>query len=452
MAFPLRARTVCLAALVTALSLFVLVPGAAAAPLPATAFDFESTYRALPLADHSAPDGWALPDFDDSAWGTYHAPFGEVAICGFPEATAPFPVLGRVLVRKEFTLPAGSQGLHLTGTIDNDVQLYVNGVPVGGTSNGYCQTMGIDVWVPNGLLHTGRNVVAAAADDFGVGSWFDLRATYEVVPVAPAVTPTVDGTLGANGWYTSDVSVSFDVSDPDASTSGCDALTVTEDTAGRTFTCTATNEAGSTTASVTVRRDATSPTLAPVVAPATVLQGGAAAPDAKGFDGVSGVDSTRCEDVATTILGPQAVACTVTDRAGNEASGEASYLVYASPGFGSQFVVGDRSASGEVVFWGSQWAQENSLSGGKAPGAFKGFAPGSGGANCGATFSTSGGNAQPVPGPLPEYMALLVTERVTQSGARLSGTVTHVVVVHTAPGFDGDPGHAGTGTVVATIC
>jgi hypothetical protein len=34
----------------------------------------------------------------------------------------------------------------------------------------------------------------------------------------------------------------------------------------------------------------------------------------------------------------------------------------------------------------------------------------------------------------------------------ISGNTVHMVVVKTNPGYAPDPGHAGTGTVVATIC
>ena len=80
----------------------------------------------------------------------------------------------------------------------------------------------------------------------------------------PLVMPHVDGTLGGDGWYTSDVTVRWDVNDPqtgvDAS-NGCDTVHVTEDTAGTNFTCTATSSGGTTSESVAIKRDATSPVL-----------------------------------------------------------------------------------------------------------------------------------------------------------------------------------------------
>jgi hypothetical protein len=79
----------------------------------------------------------------------------------------------------------------------------------------------------------------------------------------PVITLTVNGTAGANGWYVSDVDVIWTVTDPESgvSTTGCAAATVTTDTAGTTFTCVATSDAGTTTRSVTIQRDTTPPVL-----------------------------------------------------------------------------------------------------------------------------------------------------------------------------------------------
>jgi len=49
-------------------------------------------------------------------------------------------------------------------------------------------------------------------------------------------------------------------------------------------------------------------------------------------------------------------------------------------------------------------------------------------------------------------LAVIVSSTISQSGSRISGNTLHIVVVKTNPGYDSNPGHAGTGTVVATIC
>ena len=80
----------------------------------------------------------------------------------------------------------------------------------------------------------------------------------------PVILPTVTGTLGNDGWYTSSVSVSWSVTDgesPVGPSTGCDAATVSTDTSGITFTCSATSGGGSNSQSVTVKRDATGPNI-----------------------------------------------------------------------------------------------------------------------------------------------------------------------------------------------
>jgi YVTN family beta-propeller protein len=80
----------------------------------------------------------------------------------------------------------------------------------------------------------------------------------------PVITPTIIGTLGSNGWYIGNIDVSWTVTDPESSISsstGCTATQVTSDTSGVTFTCSATSTGGTTTQSVTVKRDATAPSL-----------------------------------------------------------------------------------------------------------------------------------------------------------------------------------------------
>ncbi len=80
----------------------------------------------------------------------------------------------------------------------------------------------------------------------------------------PTIVPTITGTLGLAGWYISDVIVSWSVNDaqsPVTSQSGCNSQTVSTDTAGTTFTCLATSSGGTSSQSVTIKRDTTAPVL-----------------------------------------------------------------------------------------------------------------------------------------------------------------------------------------------
>jgi hypothetical protein len=127
------------------------------------------------------------------------------------------------------------------------------------------------------------------------------------------------------------------------------------------------------------------------------------------------------------------------------------------------FVLGDRTVGSagpttKVTWWGAQWAKLNSLSGGSAPSAFKGFAENvvlptsSPPTLCGGTWTTSGGASAPPVSGVPAYMGVVVATSATKSGSTISGNYVRIVVVRTDPGYGPSPGHAGTGTIVATFC
>ena len=81
-------------------------------------------------------------------------------------------------------------------------------------------------------------------------------------PTPPVVVPVIAGTLGLNGWYTTNVTLNWCITDPESiilSTSGCDAVTLTADTTGLTRTCSATSDGGTTTISKTFKIDKTAP-------------------------------------------------------------------------------------------------------------------------------------------------------------------------------------------------
>ncbi|HST17560.1 MAG TPA: hypothetical protein VLK36_07815 [Gaiellaceae bacterium] len=127
-------------------------------------------------------------------------------------------------------------------------------------------------------------------------------------------------------------------------------------------------------------------------------------------------------------------------------------VVGASASSNGMFVIGDgnTSAGSQVTFWGAQWWKDNSLSTGDAPAGFKGYAVDVNLSTC--TFTSVKGNSAPPPdGPLPPVIDVLVTSSVTQSGSKISGTVVGVAHVATADGYDSNPGHAGTGSVLGFV-
>jgi hypothetical protein len=135
-------------------------------------------------------------------------------------------------------------------------------------------------------------------------------------------------------------------------------------------------------------------------------------------------------------------------------AGSASLALAAPAGAAQNFVIGDGNAvvGTHVTFWGAQWWKLNTLSGGPAPAAFKGFANEVTG-TCGGSWTTDPGNSSDPPlGPLPPVIEAIAAHSVTKSGRTISGDITSVVLIATDPGYAPNPGHAGTGTVVRVVC
>ncbi len=146
----------------------------------------------------------------------------------------------------------------------------------------------------------------------------------------------------------------------------------------------------------------------------------------------------------------------VTDRAGNQTIKRCHRIVFDYATATGTFVIGDLNAAvnTQVTFWGAQWDRLNSLSGGAAPSSFKGFESETSTPppSCGATWTTRPGNSPPPPSSIPAYMGVIVSSSITKSGSTISGNITRLVIVKTDAGYSSNPGHAGTGTVVMTLC
>ena len=129
---------------------------------------------------------------------------------------------------------------------------------------------------------------------------------------------------------------------------------------------------------------------------------------------------------------------------------------YVYPLSGPSFVIGDRNAvvGQHVTFWGAKWAKLNSLSGGSAPSAFKGFAENTtpNPPYCGGSWSTGTGNTSSQPATLPSTIRVIVASSISKSGPLISGNIPQMAVINVDPGYQPDPDHPGTGTVISVDC
>ena len=168
------------------------------------------------------------------------------------------------------------------------------------------------------------------------GAWDTAPAAFMLIVNPPAdstppvITPNVSGTLGDNGWYVSDVTVSWSVVDNESaisSSSGCGPTTINADTAGQTLTCTATSTGGTNSQSVTIKRDATAPTISGSASPAPNGAGWNNSDVAVTFtcgDNLSGVASCGPDQTLSSEGAGQSANGTAFDNAGNSANASVS--------------------------------------------------------------------------------------------------------------------------------
>lgn len=179
-------------------------------------------------------------------------------------------------------------------------------------------------------------VTCSPATDNADNSSAPLEISYTVTPppdtTAPVITAQIDGLRGDNDWYIGDVAVNWYITDDEStvtSQTGCEASDVTSDTAGIIFTCTATSDGGTASETITIKRDATAP---------TIIAATTAEPNSNGWynndvtvtftcdDSLSGVVSCPADQILSSEgRTVSATVQTVTDAAGN--TSESSNIV-----------------------------------------------------------------------------------------------------------------------------
>mgnify|MGYP003861510629 CR=1 FL=1 len=164
---------------------------------------------------------------------------------------------------------------------------------------------------------------------------FPIAKPIPVDSTPPVIIATVSPEANANGWHNTNVTINWTAEDPEsgiASSSGNETVILTNETAGTTLICTATNGAGmSASQSVTVKIDKTAPTITysgneRVYTVDRIVNISATADDA-----LSGLAFSTASDIAGPAyifsLGENTFYSTAMDLADNSGSGSVSFKV-----------------------------------------------------------------------------------------------------------------------------
>nr|WP_321498765.1 PEF-CTERM sorting domain-containing protein [uncultured Methanolobus sp.] len=160
------------------------------------------------IIDTVVKNNFADPAYDDSEFDSGIAGFGSnysgCVLTNEQYVKTEWPVYTDIAVRKEFYLPAGTSDMKISVAIDNDVQVFVNGVDVSGgmkTHEG-CPSWGSFVFeVDDSILQEGTNLIAIRGRDRGTASFLDIKVTADVpnteeIPEFPTIALPIAAIIG----------------------------------------------------------------------------------------------------------------------------------------------------------------------------------------------------------------------------------------------------------------
>lgn len=210
----------------------------------------------------------------------------------------------------------------------------------------------------------GSQTASCSYTDAG-GLTASASATYTIVdPTPPVITSVLAPTApdGTNGWYRSNVTLTWTVSEPESPNSlvrtGCADQFIVVDQLATTYPCSASSAGGSTTGTpVTIKRDATAPTdVAFVGGPVAGTSYFAfylpPAPTCTATDTGSLLAGCAVTGYSTAV-GTHTLTATATDNAGNVATATRSYTVRPNLTFGGFFQPVDNNGVLNLVKGGS---------------------------------------------------------------------------------------------------
>jgi cell division septation protein DedD len=150
-------------------------------------------YRFKTYGLGGVPAGYGSEASEEPGFATGDAAFGSGGGCPL-QATVKtnWPISTEIVLRKSFDLPPGAANLRVMVAIDNDVEVFLNGVNLSGGLVQHENCPDLDEFrfdASDSILKAQNNVLAIRGRDRGVESCLDMRVLAEISPT-PTASPT----------------------------------------------------------------------------------------------------------------------------------------------------------------------------------------------------------------------------------------------------------------------
>jgi GDSL-like Lipase/Acylhydrolase family len=178
--------SIALAAVVALSLLIILNSGPSyASTTEDTALHYDSFGWSYQEVAYGGDPGFQRPSYNASSWPIGQAAFGTTdGTCPWNNASqvnTPWDPGTDMLLRHHLAIPAGAKNVNISGTVDNNAKVYINGVLIDDVQSGNCNVGAINASIPSSDLRS-RNLLAIRATDLGSATFIDVQVTYDGPP------------------------------------------------------------------------------------------------------------------------------------------------------------------------------------------------------------------------------------------------------------------------------
>ena len=148
---------------------------------PIEIFGYQSSWRYKIFANpDEVPEHWEEVDFKATGWANGRGAFASGGNCDLQVMRiTDWPVNTDIIIRKNFRLPTNVTSLRISGTVDNEVQIFLNGRLITDwvSHEGCAQPDDLSFTAPPNSYRAGINTIAIRARGTNVQSFLDYRVS-----------------------------------------------------------------------------------------------------------------------------------------------------------------------------------------------------------------------------------------------------------------------------------